>query len=68
MLKLSIITINYNNDIGLKKTIKSVVNQNFENFEYIVIDGGSSDNSKDFIEKYQSKITFQKRTMVFIKL
>lgn len=58
MLKLSIITINYNNDLGLEKTIKSVVNQNFENFEYIVIDGGSSDNSKGFIEKYQSKITY----------
>lgn len=56
MLKLSIITINYNNAAGLEKTIESVVNQNFDNYEYIVIDGGSSDNSKSIIEKYQSKI------------
>ncbi len=58
MLKLSIITINFNNAVGLQKTIESVVNQDFDNFEYIVIDGGSSDNSKSIIEKYQSKITY----------
>jgi glycosyltransferase involved in cell wall biosynthesis len=56
--KLSIITINYNNAFGLQKTIESVVNQNFDDFEYIVIDGGSSDESKSIIEKYQSKIDF----------
>jgi glycosyltransferase involved in cell wall biosynthesis len=55
---LSIITINFNNASGLQKTIESVVNQNFDDFEYIVIDGGSSDNSKSIIEKYQSKITY----------
>lgn len=56
MKKLSIITINFNNASGLQKTIESVINQNFDDFEYIVIDGGSSDNSKAIIEKYQSKI------------
>ncbi|AWG25930.1 glycosyltransferase family 2 protein [Flavobacterium kingsejongi] len=40
-LKLSIITINYNNEEGLKKTIDSIVNQSWQEFEYIVIDGGS---------------------------
>ena len=58
MLKLSIITINFNDAIGLQKTIESVVSQDFDNFEYIVIDGGSSDNSKSVIEKYQCKITY----------
>jgi GT2 family glycosyltransferase len=56
-MKLSIITINYNDAIGLEKTIQSVIEQDFNDYEYIVIDGGSSDNSKSIIEKYQSKIT-----------
>ncbi len=55
---LSIITINYNDAIGLEKTIKSVISQSFQDFEYIIIDGGSKDNSKHIIEKYQLKITY----------
>lgn len=57
-MKLSIITINYNNAEGLEKTIKSVIAQNIKNFEYIVIDGNSSDGSKDIIEKYADKIDY----------
>ena len=45
-MKLSIITINFNNAEGLRKTIKSVVDQTNQEYEYIVIDGGSSDTSK----------------------
>ena len=56
MLKLSIITINYNNKAGLKKTIQSVVEQTFTNFEYIVIDGASTDGSVDVIEQYADQI------------
>ena len=41
MPKLSIITINYNNLEGLKRTVESVVNQTWQQFEYIVIDGGA---------------------------
>lgn len=52
MLKLSIITINYNNLEGLKRTVESVVNQSWQEFEYIVIDGGSTDGSVAFIESY----------------
>lgn len=46
MTKLSIITINYNNVEGLRKTIESVVNQTYSDFEYIIIiiDGASTDN------------------------
>lgn len=53
---ISIITINYNNIIGLNKTIKSVICQTYQDFEYIVIDGSSSDGSLDVINKYQEKI------------
>lgn len=47
--KLSIITINLNNKDGLKKTLKSIDNQSNKNFEYLVIDGNSSDGSQDLI-------------------
>jgi glycosyltransferase involved in cell wall biosynthesis len=56
MTKISIITINYNNKIGLQKTIESVVNQTYNNLEYIVIDGGSKDGSVVIIEQYSEKI------------
>ena len=57
-MKLSIITINYNNRDGLKQTIQSVINQTYKDYEYIVIDGGSSDGSTDVILEYQSHITY----------
>lgn len=56
--KLSIITINFNNKEGLEKTFESVVNQKYKDFEYIVIDGGSTDGSKEFLEQNQDKITY----------
>lgn len=46
---ISIISINFNNFHGLKKTIKSVIELNFNDYEYIVIDGNSTDNSRDLI-------------------
>lgn len=49
-MKLSIITINFNNRNGLIRTIDSIQNQIWRNFEWIIIDGGSSDGSKDVIE------------------
>ncbi len=57
-MKLSIITINLNNKDGLQKTIESVVNQTFKDYEYIVIDGASTDGSVDVIEQYADKITY----------
>lgn len=47
--KISIITINYNDAIGLQKTFKSVFSQSYQEFEYLVIDGNSSDGSKEII-------------------
>ena len=48
-MKLSIITINFNNLEGLKKTAESVINQTWKEFEWIIIDGGSTDGSKEYI-------------------
>lgn len=50
MINLSIITINYNNASGLKKTVDSVINQNYKDFDYIIIDGKSTDNSVEVIK------------------
>jgi glycosyltransferase involved in cell wall biosynthesis len=50
-MKLSIITINYNNCEGLRKTMESVLTQTSQDFEYIVVDGGSTDGSKELIER-----------------
>nr|WP_295923782.1 glycosyltransferase family 2 protein [uncultured Dyadobacter sp.] len=58
MQKLSIITINYNNAAGLQKTIESVVTQTSADFEYIVVDGGSTDGSTEVIRRYEDKITY----------
>lgn len=56
-MKLSIITINFNDHLGLDKTIQSVINQTFKDFEYIIIDGASTDGSVDVIKKYADKLT-----------
>ena len=58
MLKLSIITINYNNAAGLLKTFETVFAQTYTGFEYIVIDGGSTDESKAIINLYNDKINY----------
>ena len=57
-MKLSVITINYNNCDGLRKTIESIVNQTYKNFEYIVIDGGSTDGGVDVIHEYADRIDY----------
>jgi glycosyltransferase involved in cell wall biosynthesis len=58
MPKISIITINYNNLEGLKRTITSVINQTWQEFEYIVIDGVSTDGSAAFIESQSETIDY----------
>lgn len=58
MCKITIITINYNDAIGLEKTILSVVNQNFTDYQFVVIDGNSTDGSKSIIEKYKDKFSY----------
>jgi len=57
-MKLSIITINLNNAEGLRKTIVSVVSQTFTDYEFIVIDGGSTDGSVEVIKQYADRISY----------
>lgn len=57
-MKISIITVNYNNSKGLEQTIQSVIKQTYINIEFIIIDGGSSDDSPQIISQYQNQITF----------
>ena len=56
--KISIITINYNNCIGLQQTIASVIAQTYTNIDYIVIDGGSTDGSVEIIEQHKENISY----------
>ena len=55
-MKLSIITINYNNIEGLRKTVSSVLSQTWNDFEWIIIDGGSTDGSREFIAETENKL------------
>ncbi len=58
MSKISIVTINYNNFVGLKRTIESIIRQTYTDFEFIVIDGGSNDGSVELIKKHENVITY----------
>ena len=56
-MKISIVTISYNQASFLEKAIQSVIEQDYKDIEYIVVDPGSTDGSRDIIEKYRSRIT-----------
>ena len=53
-MKVTIITATYNNESTLESTIKSVVAQSYDNIEYIIVDGASSDGSLEIIKRYAS--------------
>jgi len=55
-MKLSIVTINYNNAEGLERTLNSVLTQTYGEIEHIIVDGASTDNSVDVIKEYASKV------------
>ena len=58
MKKVSVITVNYNNADGLKRTLESLFAQTFTDYESIVIDGGSTDGSREIIENFADRITY----------
>jgi glycosyltransferase involved in cell wall biosynthesis len=55
--RISVIPVVYNAVATLEETILSVINQDFDNFEFIIIDGRSTDGTIEIIKKYQDKIT-----------
>jgi len=56
-MKFSIITVTYNSERFLRQTIESVLSQDYANFEYIIVDGNSTDGTKGLIEEYGSRIS-----------
>ena len=59
-MKISIVTVTLNNFETIEQTIKSVLDQNYSNLEYIVIDGGSTDGTLKILDKYKSKFKYFK--------
>jgi glycosyltransferase involved in cell wall biosynthesis len=55
-MKLSIITINYNNAAVLKKTLDSVASQTYTDFEHIIVDGASTDGGVEIIHEYEQSL------------
>ena len=57
-MKISIITVCYNSEVTIEKTLQSVANQTYSNIEYIIIDGQSKDNTLKIIEKYKDVVSY----------
>jgi len=55
---ISVVTVVYNGELHLEQTIKSVIGQSYDNIEYIIVDGGSTDSTLDIIKKYEDKIDY----------
>jgi glycosyltransferase involved in cell wall biosynthesis len=55
-VKISIVTISFNQVNFIEETINSVIGQDCPEFEYIVVDAGSTDGSKEIIKKYENRI------------
>lgn len=65
-MKLSIITINYNNAAGLKKTLDSVASQTCTDFEHIIVDGASTDGSVEVIRTYSQLSTVNRHKITWL--
>lgn len=56
--KISIITVSFNSEKTIEETILSILNQNYPQLEYIIIDGGSNDKTIEIVDKYRSQISY----------
>jgi glycosyltransferase involved in cell wall biosynthesis len=56
--QISIVTINFNNAIGLQETMDSVIGQSYQNIDYVVIDGASTDGSRAVIEQHAKRLSY----------
>ncbi len=56
MIRFSVVTISYNSEVTIERTIKSVINQSFNSFEFLIIDGGSKDSTMNIVNKYKDDI------------
>jgi glycosyltransferase involved in cell wall biosynthesis len=56
--KVTVVTVTYNAEEYLEQTIKSVIEQDYPNIEYIIIDGSSTDKTIDIIKRYERYITY----------
>ena len=56
--KVSIITISYNSEDTIEKTIQSVLSQTYDNVEYVVIDAASTDRTVEIVNRYKDKIAY----------
>ena len=55
--KISVVTVSYNMERYIEQTIRSVVNQDYSNIEYIVVDGASTDRTVEIARRYEDKIS-----------
>jgi glycosyltransferase involved in cell wall biosynthesis len=56
-MKITILTVSYNSETTIEDTIKSVLSQSYQNIEYIIVDGGSNDDTINLIKKYENSIS-----------
>lgn len=65
-MKLSIVTINYNNADGLRRTLASVASQTYRDIEHIIVDGGSTDGSVDVIKEYSTSLASLHHSIIWV--